>query len=74
MHHVVLDDRKTFHCFAQFGSGSFFPGVNTILSRYMFLYPQTLLAEMDHLIECGAKDIENRIFFDKECVLITPLH
>lgn len=48
MHHVVLDNNK-WHCFAQWGSGTLSPGVNTILSRFMFLQPYTLITEMEYL-------------------------
>jgi adenylosuccinate synthase len=74
-HHVVLEDRKTSHCFSQFGSGSFFSYSHTLLSKYMFVSPHTMLREAKKLIEVhGIKDIMSRMHIDYRCFIITPFH
>lgn len=73
MHHVVFQD-NSFHCFSQFGSGSFYPGCNTLLSKYMVISPLGLLREMEFLRNHGVSDIDKRIFIDQECIIVTPLH
>ena len=73
MHHVVFQD-KTFHCFSQFGSGSFFPLCHTLLTHFMVISPHTLLVEMEYLRRKGVLDIEEKLFIDKECVIVTPMH
>ena len=73
MHHVVFQD-KTFHCFSQFGSGSFFPSCNTLLTPFMVISPHTLLVELEYLRRKGVLDIEEKLFIDKECVIVTPMH
>ena len=47
-HNVVTADGRH-HTFAQFGSGSFTPGVRTHLSRFMLVDPLALAAEAAHL-------------------------
>jgi len=47
-HHVVLPD-GTWHCFAQFGSGTFVPEVQTLLSRLMIVDPESLMREAQTL-------------------------
>ena len=54
-HHVVTPDRK-FHCFSQFGSGSFHAGVKTYLSKYMLIDPFSLELEEDALKKVGIKN------------------
>ena len=44
-HNVVLPDGRH-HTFAQFGSGSFVPGVRTLLSRLMLIEPYAMLNEV----------------------------
>lgn len=73
MHHVVMKN-NTFHCFSQFGSGSFFPSCRTLLSKYMLISPHTLLREMQCLKNAGVSDIEKKFFIDLNCVIVTPLH
>lgn len=73
MHHVVFQD-QSFHCFSQFGSGSFFPNCKTLLSQYMVISPHTLLVEMEFLKREGVSDIENKLFIDSECIIVTPMH
>lgn len=40
----------------------------------MLVYPETIQKEADHLKKLGQENIEKRIFFDKECFIITPMH
>ncbi len=51
-HNVVTPDGRH-HTFAQFGSGSFLPGVRTYLSRFMVLNPLAMLAEERALASLG---------------------
>jgi adenylosuccinate synthase len=74
-HHIVLSDKKTFHCFSQFSSGSFFPTCHTLLSKFMLISPHTLLVEAEKLInQHNLTDIMNRLHIDYECFIITPYH
>lgn len=43
-HQVITGDGRS-HIFAQFGSGTFVPGTETLLSRFMLVEPQALLKE-----------------------------
>jgi adenylosuccinate synthase len=72
-HNVVLPDGRH-HTFAQFGSGSFSPGVRTHLSKYMMIKPTSQMNEANHLIELGLTDIWDRLTVDRRCVVVTPLH
>ncbi|WP_436774972.1 adenylosuccinate synthetase [Yinghuangia sp. YIM S09857] len=72
-HNVVTDDGRH-HTFAQFGSGSFTPGVETFLSRFMLLDPLALAAEADHLAAVGVPRPLERLTVDREALLITPFH
>ena len=71
-HNVVLPDGRH-HCFAQFGSGSFVPGVRTFLSRWMIVEPYAMLAEERHLQSIGVVDAFSRTFLDSRSLVITPL-
>lgn len=73
MHHIVLPNGQV-HCFAQFGAGSFIDGCETLLSRFMLVYPQTIQREADHLKELGVAEVEKKIFFDLNSFVITPMH
>jgi adenylosuccinate synthase len=70
-HNVVLPD-GTHHCFSQFGSGSFVPGVETHLSRHMMVNPIFMLSEAKHLIQVGQKDIWERMSVDREALVTNP--
>jgi len=70
-HNVVLPDGKH-HCFSQFGSGSFVPGVETHLSRHMMVNPQAMLKEAQHLIHLGLTDIWDRMSVDREALVTNP--
>jgi len=51
-HNVVTSDGRH-HTFAQFGSGSFVPGVHTYLSRFMLVAPDNFLQEETALVRAG---------------------
>ncbi|HEU5121404.1 MAG TPA: adenylosuccinate synthetase [Candidatus Saccharimonadales bacterium] len=70
-HNVVTQDGRH-HTFAQFGSGTFVPGVNTYLSRYMLVNPLNMFPEAEHLIELGITDAWERVSIDRDALVITP--
>jgi adenylosuccinate synthase len=72
-HHVVLKDGR-WHCFSQFGSGAFVPGVRSHLSRQMLIKPSNLLVERDALKAKGCADALQRLSFDTRAHLVTPWH
>ncbi|GAB3853474.1 hypothetical protein GCM10029963_44790 [Micromonospora andamanensis] len=62
------------HTFAQFGAGTFRPGVCTHLSRHVVVDPLALAAEADHLAAVGVPDAFDRLTVDGEALLATPYH
>ncbi|MFV2171784.1 adenylosuccinate synthetase [Actinomadura sp. LOL_016] len=72
-HNVVTADGRH-HTFAQFGSGTFTPGVRTHLSRFMLVDPLALAAEADHLRAVGVGDAFDRLTVDADALLTTPYH
>lgn len=72
-HRVVLDDGRE-HVFAQFGSGTFVPGVQTFLSRFMLVNPLNLYTEEEHLRNVGVTDALERLAVDERALVITPFH
>ena len=72
-HNVVTADGRH-HTFAQFGSGTFTPGVVTHLSRFMMVDPLALAAEADHLAAVGVGDALDRLTVDRDALLTTPYH
>ncbi|MCA9254985.1 MAG: adenylosuccinate synthase [Phycisphaerales bacterium] len=70
-HNVVLPDGRH-HTFAQFGAGTFSPGVRTLLSRFTLIEPYALFNEADHLSSLGVHDALTRLFIDERCLVITP--
>ncbi|MHB1432519.1 MAG: adenylosuccinate synthetase [Streptosporangiaceae bacterium] len=72
-HNVVTPDGRH-HTFAQFGSGTFSPGVRTHLSRFMLVDPLALAAEAGHLAAVGVDDALDRLTVDAEALLTTPYH
>lgn len=72
-HNVVTADGRH-HTFAQFGAGSFTPGVTTHLSAQMMVDPLALAAEADHLAEVGVGDAMDRLTIDGRALLTTPWH
>ncbi|MEV0393932.1 adenylosuccinate synthetase [Polymorphospora rubra] len=72
-HTVVLPDGRH-HTFAQFGSGTFRPGVRTHLSRHMVVDPLALAGEADHLAVLGVTDALPRLTVDRDALVATPWH
>ncbi|CNF92381.1 adenylosuccinate synthetase [Mycobacterium tuberculosis] len=72
--HNVVDEDGRHHTFAQFGSGTFTPGVRTHLSRFMLVDPLALAAEADHLRALGVGDALDRLTVDGDALLTTPYH
>ncbi|MEU7574736.1 adenylosuccinate synthetase [Micromonospora sp. NPDC049240] len=72
-HNVVLRDGRA-HTFAQFGAGTFRPGVRTHLARHVVVDPLALAAEADHLAAVGVPDAFDRLTVDGEALLATPYH
>ncbi|MFI0349902.1 adenylosuccinate synthetase [Actinomadura sp. 9N407] len=72
-HNVVAPDGRH-HTFAQFGSGTFTPGVRTHLSRFMLVDPLALAGEAAHLRALGVDDAFERLTVDREALLTTPYH
>jgi len=70
-HNVCLADGRH-HTFAQFGSGSFVPGVVTFLSRHMLVNPGALLNEGEHLQSLGLSDIFQRMVVDRDALVTNP--
>ncbi|TCB91311.1 adenylosuccinate synthetase [Micromonospora zingiberis] len=72
-HNVVLRDGRH-HTYAQFGAGTFHPGVRTHLSRHVVVDPLALATEADHLATVGVPDALDRLTVDGEALLATPYH
>lgn len=70
-HNVITPDGRH-HTFAQFGSGTFVPGVKTHLSKYMLVNPLNMMCEEEHLQEVGVKDAFDRLTVDGRALIITP--
>lgn len=71
-HNVITPNGDRHHTFAQFGSGSFVPGVQTYLSRYMLLNPLNMFTEAAHLQALGVHDIWDRLSVDRDALVVTP--
>ncbi len=69
-HNVALPDGRH-HVFAQFGSGTFVPGVRTHLSRFMLVDPVALWQEDLHLQAVGVFDAFNRLSIDERAPVVT---
>ena len=72
-HNVVTDDGRH-HTFAQFGAGSFVPGVQTFLSKHVVFHPTALLVEAEHLSRVGVPYGLERVHVSEECLVTTPVH
>lgn len=71
-HYVVKQDR-TLHCFAQYGSGTFW-GARTYVSEKMLVDPIKMGYEANAL---GFKGIKHPLWFitiDPDCLVVTPFH
>jgi adenylosuccinate synthase len=72
-HNVVTSDGRH-HTFAQFGSGSFVPGVHTYLSRFMLVAPDNFLQEETALVGAGSPDAAARVHVSRLAPITTPFH
>ncbi len=72
-HNVVLSDGRH-HTFAQLGSGTFVPGVETHLSRFVIVNPSSLQVENDALKAVGVADALERLSIDGRALLTTQWH
>jgi adenylosuccinate synthase len=72
--HNVVTPEGQHHTFAQFGAGTFVPGVNTFLSEYTILNPANMIPEEEHLRTQGVDDAFDRLFVAANALVITPAH
>jgi adenylosuccinate synthase len=72
-HNVVTPDGRH-HTFAQFGAGTFVPGVRTYLSRFVVVHPTALLVEARRLGAVGVPDALDRVSISDRALLTTPVH
>jgi adenylosuccinate synthase len=72
-HNVITPDGRH-HTFAQFGSGTFIPGTQTHLSRFMMVHPLAMLAEERHLQSFGVSNAFPRTSIDRQALITTPFH
>ncbi|MHB8417299.1 MAG: adenylosuccinate synthetase [Myxococcales bacterium] len=72
-HNVVAPDGRH-HTFAQFGAGTFVPGVATRLSRHFLLHPTALLVEARALGDRGVHDTLGRLGVSARARVVTPYH
>jgi adenylosuccinate synthase len=72
-HNVVTPDGR-WHCFAQFGAGSFVSGVRTVLASDMLVELEALDVEATALADKGVDDVWSRLRIDRACTLVTPMH
>ncbi|HEX2772783.1 MAG TPA: adenylosuccinate synthetase, partial [Micromonosporaceae bacterium] len=66
--------RRPASTFAQFGAGTFRPGVRTHLSRFVVVDPVALSPEADHLAAVGIADAFDRLSVDEAALVATPYH
>lgn len=62
------------HTFTQYGSGTFVPGVRTLLVDPMIIHPTALVAEAEVLGRIGVHDALARLTIDAQCRITTPFH
>jgi len=72
-HNVITRDGRH-HAFAQFGAGTFTPGVRTHLSRFVLVDPFALAAEAAHLASLGVPHALDLLTVDRDALLATPYH
>lgn len=70
--HNVITPEGTHHTFAQFGSGTFIPGVETHLSRFVLTNPLALFKEEAGLRQVGVQDSLARLTIDERAPITTP--
>lgn len=72
-HNVITPDGRH-HAFAQFGAGTFTPGVRTHLSRFVLVDPLALAAEASHLASIGVPGALDLLTVERDAFLVTPYH
>jgi len=72
--HNVVTGNGRWHCFAQFGSGTFTDNTLTYLSRYMLIEPEALFREAQTLKNKGVQNPLSRCIIDARATVITPAH
>jgi adenylosuccinate synthase len=72
-HTVVLEDGRH-HVFAQFGAGTFVPGVRTHLAEPVVIHPTALFVEARRLAAVGVADALARLTIAGSARVIAPLH
>lgn len=72
-HNVIAPDGRH-HTFAQFGSGTFVPGVKTYLGAGMMVNPLDMFNEYYHLASLGEGDVWDRLSVNKNALVTTPIH
>lgn len=72
--HTVVTPEGRSHVFHQFGAGSFLPGVETFLSRFMLVNPAALFLENEDLVQAGAEDAIDRLHVDGRALVTTTYH
>ena len=71
-HNVIRKD-GAWHCFNQFGSGTF-EGADTYLAPTFRVDPLRLIVEAAHLQQIGIKNPLSKIAIHENCLIITPYH
>lgn len=72
--HNVVTPGGVHHTFAQFGAGTFVPGVRTFLSRHVVVHPTALLVEAEALARKGVASPLDRILISEHARVTTPFH
>ncbi|ATB43690.1 adenylosuccinate synthetase [Cystobacter fuscus] len=72
--HNVVTSEGQHHTFAQFGAGTFVPGVRTFLAHPFLLHPTALLLEGEALRAQGVGDVFSRLRVSERARVITPFH
>ncbi len=72
--HNVVSGSGKHHTFAQFGSGTFIDGVQTLISRFMLWDPVALADEANVLSRKIGGSVMGRHFIDYRAPVITPIH
>lgn len=72
-HNVVTPEGHT-HGFAQFGAGTFVPGVDTLLSRFMLVEPEAMMLEAQKLERASVHAPLERMYISTRCPVITPFN
>jgi adenylosuccinate synthase len=72
-HNVITADGRH-HTFAQFGAGSFVPGVVTYLTPQFVVHPSAFLVEARYLERAGVSRPLERVHVAADCTVIAPYH